>query len=391
MCLIGIEKDLLSWSSVNMAAAGKKTLNQLVHTLSYGDAISSEAITIKALLREKGWESEIYCLHVHPKLKTDCKLIDSFQPEQGGDLLLHYSLGSPLNEIFEKYDGGGRYLMYHNLTPHEWFEGYNRRVYDNLIDGAEELPRVGGVADLLIGVSDYNCKDLEERGLPGARKLPIPFDHNKWGIEANSGIKRALDGHGGENLLTVGRIAPNKCLHDILKTFYFYHHKISKKSKLWIVGHDSDCEIYSLELRRMVSEFNLKGAVEFVGAVSDCELKAFYQNSDAYLCMSEHEGFCVPLIEAMYFNLPVVAYDSSAISETLGPAGLLVQDKSPELVAELINEVLSNQDLRKSCLESGASQLERFSLESFSKAFFEILSASSQEQSTSRDRAVHQA
>ncbi len=371
-----------------MVAENRKIFNQLVHTLSYGDAISSEAITIKNLLREQGWQSDIYCLHVHPKLENDCQLIDKFNSGDKGDLLLHYSLGSPLNKIFEDYREGSKYLMYHNLTPPKWFEGYNRRVYDDLIDGAEELPRVGAAADCLIGVSDYNCEDLQRRGLPGAKKLPIPFDDNKWSLEANSGIKAALKGHGGKNFLHVGRIAPNKCIHDILKTFYFYHHKVSNKSRLWIVGNDSDCELYSLELRRMVSEFNLKGAVEFVGSVSDCELKAFYQNSDAYICMSEHEGFCVPLIEAMYFKLPVLAFNSSAIGETLGPAGLLIEEKAPELVAELLAALSFDSTLRDRLISSGLDQLQRFSLDNFRESLFSIIESYSGSLPVQGNRAV---
>jgi len=131
---------------------------------------------------------------------------------------------------------------------------------------------------------------------------------------------------------------------------------------------DIDTEIYSFELRRLVAELRLKDAVQFVGSVSDGELRAFYENSDLYLCMSEHEGFCVPLLEAMHFGLPVVAYDACAVKETLGDGGILLAEKSPAEVAELINIILTDSKLSADLVKRGESQVAKFSEAAFAKA-----------------------
>ncbi len=351
----------------------KRSFAQLVHTLSYGDAISSETLTIDRLLGKSGYSSKIFCLHAHPKVEKFCSNISEFRSDEFTDILLHYSLGSPLNKVFSDFNSGRRIFLFHNLTPAAWFSSYNRRVYDDLVLGLEELPKVASKADLVLSDSEFNRGELAAVGIGNSEVLDFPFDSDKWNIEGNVGIKGILAGSGKKNFLHVGRLAPNKCIEDIIKSFYFYYHKINSKSHLWLIGSDTDCEIYSLELRNLVGELRLKDGVSFVGAVSDEELKAYYEISDIYLCMSEHEGFCVPLLEAMYFGTPVVAFNSSAIPTTLGPAGVLVENKSPSLVAELFEEILDNDCLREDLVRSGREQVGQFSLDRFEKSLFSLL------------------
>jgi glycosyltransferase involved in cell wall biosynthesis len=193
------------------------------------------------------------------------------------------------------------------------------------------------------------------------------LDLKKWSVPANPGIASLLKSTGDVNLLHVGRLAPNKCVEDILKIFYFYHHKIQRRSKLWLIGIDIDTEIYSFELRRLISRFNLKHAVEFVGAVADSELRSFYENSAVYLCMSEHEGFCLPLLEAMHFRLPVIAFGVCAVPETLGEAGILVRRKAHAELAELVEILVSDQGIREKLVLAGQRRIEEFSEERFGR------------------------
>jgi glycosyltransferase involved in cell wall biosynthesis len=171
----------------------------------------------------------------------------------------------------------------------------------------------------------------------------------------------------------VGRIAPNKRIEDIIRAFYFYHHKLNRRSRLWLVGSDVDTEIYSFELRRLVSELSLRDAVTFVGPVADSELKAFFEGSHLYLCMSEHEGFCVPLIEAMYFGVPVIAYQAGAIAETVQSGGILIESKDPARVAELMHHVLTHEGVRSELVREGKKQLERFLLPRFCERVEELI------------------
>ena len=340
-------------------------LHQFVHTLAYGDAISSEALTIKRILNEEGIESEIYCVNIDPRHKSIAHHYKDFTPESELAVLLHYSIASPLNELFVSLSGVKRIVLYHNLTPESWFLPYNQRVVADLIDARHGLESVVEVSDIVLGDSSYNLIELAPFLKHPGRVFPLTLDEKKWEIETNSGIMQVLEGHGGVNILSVGRIAPNKCLEDVIKCFYFYHHKINKKSRLWLTGSDIDTEIYSYELKELISNLRLKEVAILVGSVADSELKAFYEASDLYLCMSEHEGFCVPLIEAMHFSLPLIAFDSCAVSETVGKGGLLVTEKRHAQIAELMDQVLTRNEISAELKKNAREELLRFSLEKF--------------------------
>lgn len=346
-------------------------IDQFVHTLQYGDAISGEALSVQRILREIGHQSEIYSVNTHEKLKGIPKQMSEYRYDTKRDaLILHYSISSPQNSIYLNSTKCKRFLIYHNLTPVKWFTAYNERVAQDLINGKAELPSLVNQTDYCLADSEFNSIELSEFGAKNPRVLPLLFDNIRLDTPPNEGIIQALNASKtkqdqGKNILHVGRLAPNKCIEDIIKGFYFYHHKHDQTSRLWLVGHDTDTEIYSFELRRLVEELRLKEFVFFVGSVSNDELLGFYQASDLYLCMSEHEGFCVPLIEALHFSLPVIAFSSSAIPETLGSAGVLIQNKDPLELALIMKRLLSDPRLRKDLIDRGKTQVQKFSLEAF--------------------------
>lgn len=342
---------------------------QLVHTLSYGDAISGEVLLLKRVLSQLGIETEIFALNIHEKVRGDAKPFSAAElliPSNAA-VVLHYSLGSPLNDWYLANEQCRRVLIYHNLTPVRWYQSYNARVALDLRKGLAELARLAHGSDLVLADSEFNRAELAALGHKTAQVLPLAFDPKRWEEPANAGIASVLQSHGGKNLLCVGRLAPNKCIEDVIKGFYFYHHKIEKKSRLWIVGSDVDTEIYSFELRRLLSELRLEHAVTFVGVAADSELRAFYECSDLLISMSEHEGFCVPLVEAMHFGLPVIAFDAGAVRDTLGEAGVLVGEKSPERLAELINIIVTDNAIRDSIRSAGIAQLALFTEQRFSE------------------------
>lgn len=352
-------------------------IHQFVHTLNYGDAISTEALVIQRILRGLFGDSKIYVLHCHQALKDFATDWQTFQTDinkeiSSGDdtaIILHYSIGCPLNQLFVSQPNIKRILIYHNLTPTKWFTQCNFKVASDLSQGQEELPKILQQCDLVLADSEYNRKELETFGYPKARVLPLLLDNQKWKIAANEGIVKNLKSVLDVNILHVGRLAPNKCIEDIIKSFYFYHHKINKKSRLWIIGSSVDTEIYYFTLRRMVLGLHLKHAVFFVGTVADCELRAFYENCDLYVCMSEHEGFCLPLLEAMHFNLPVLAYNSSAVGETLGNAGALLAYKSPAETAEIMDIMIRDEEVRAEFIQRGRQRLTLYSESVFKNNF----------------------
>jgi len=356
-----------------------KQAHQLVHTLSYGDAISGEVLALRSCFRSIGYESEIYCINVHPRYKGQTKDYLSLEDSFNGVVILHYSLGSPLNALYLGLVRAQRVLLYHNVTPAHWFKGVNPRVMRDIESGLAELPSLCRVSNRLLADSTFNADELAALGFP-ATVLPLPVDGpssvssddqrhdtSRWAQDPNAGILSLLQGDPSLHLLHIGRIAPNKRIEDILKIFYFLHHYVEPKSKLWLVGIDIDTELYSFALKQFVYQLGLEKAVIFTGGVSDEEVLAFYQAASVYCCMSEHEGFCLPVVEAMRASLPVIAYASGAIPETIGNGGILVRKKHPHLIAELIVRVHKDAPLRASLVAEGLERVEALSYTKFTE------------------------
>ena len=342
----------------------KNIIHQLVHTLSYGDAISGEVLALQRVFRELGIDSEIYAINTHPHYQGRTLDYRDFPREFEGKVILHLSLGSPLSELYLSLSRASRYLIYHNLTPAKWFEGVNPRIVKDIDVGLLELPELCAVTDVLLADSSFNAEELLVKGF-NASVLPLPIDPARWVEPANAGLSALLRDDPALHLLHVGRLAPNKCIEDIIKTFYFIRHHVSPQSKLWLVGIDIDTELYSFSLKRLARELEVDDAIQFVGSLSDSEVRALYQNADVYLCMSEHEGFCVPLIEAMHFGLPVIAYNSSAIADTIADGGIVVSEKRHAEIAELIGIIAKPSALRSNLIEAGRKRVAQLSYENF--------------------------
>jgi glycosyltransferase involved in cell wall biosynthesis len=163
----------------------------------------------------------------------------------------------------------------------------------------------------------------------------------------------------------VGRLAPNKCVEDVIKAFYFLVKYSDPQARLRLVGIDTDTELYSFSLRELANYLGIGYAVEFVGALADDEVRAMYEASDVYLCMSEHEGFCLPLIEAMHFGLPVVAYAAGAVPETLRDGGVLVREKRHAEIGQMLAKVANPGELRSQLQHKGRERVACFTYERF--------------------------
>ncbi len=349
-----------------------RSIHQLVHTLSYGDAISTEVIALQRALIEDGYESTIYAINVHPfyqGYKNPARGPIAFyqtlsQTEENSALVMHYSLGSPLNEIYRQASGHKRFLIYHNLTPARFFQGINPQLVRDLSSGADELPELCNLSDCLIADSEFNARDLKkissrarERGVS---VLPLLVEPSRFEQPANAGFAAMLRSTKGMNILHVGRLVPNKGIEQILRTFYFLCRQIDHSAKLWLVGVDTDSELYAYGLKRMCDAWGISAHVEFLGQRSDCELRALYENCSVYLCLSEHEGFCLPVIEAMHFGLPVISTRHGALAETIQDGGILIDAVIPSLIAELVAEVSNNSTLRASIIEAGKERVKAF-------------------------------
>jgi glycosyltransferase involved in cell wall biosynthesis len=346
----------------------------LVHTLSYGDAISTEVLALQRVLRASGAESEIFAIHEHPRLRGQSIPYTRLADYGDADIILHYSLGSPLNEVYRNWQRGRRTLVYHNITPARWYRSINQRVADDIEHGIAELPELCRLSDARWADSAFNAREIEELGF-SCEVAELLVDPVRWGGVRNAGIYSAVSSAPGVQVLYVGRLAPNKCVEDVIKSFYFLVKYIDTQSRLRIVGIDTDTELYSFSLRELAHYLGIASSVEFVGQMADDEVQAMYEASDVYVSMSEHEGFCLPLIEAMHFGCPVIAYAAGAVPDTVGSGGILVREKRHAEIGALMARVGQPGELRSVMQDRGRERTQYFSFERFAQRINELLRA----------------
>ncbi len=326
-----------------------RRVHQLLAALSYGDAISNEALAIRGELRRAGFDSEIYAESVHPRMVREARPLWRYPQVSSPDsvCLYHFSIGSAAGRmIFHAPDR--LVAIYHNITPARFFLGFHPHLAGLCYHGRRELQTFAPRVELGLGDSEYNRAELEQAGFARTAVLPIVLDWRAY-ERTPSPVIRRLYRDERVNLLFVGRVIPNKRIDDLIRVFAVYRRE-NPRSRLLLVGDSRGHERYLRRLKEMVKALRLGDDVVFTGHVGDDDLFAYYSLADVFLCLSEHEGFCVPLLEAMHFGVPVVAYDAGAVAETLRGGGVLLREKPVELVAELVSRLLKDAALREQVL-----------------------------------------
>ncbi len=332
-------------------------IHQILPALSYGDAVSNDAIEIRHALRRMGYSSDIFAKYIHPKVSKFAKHLNQYKKNASNIVIYHFSVaGSDVTE-FVKTLPDVKILKYHNITPHHFFNNINDELYNLCRNGREELKILSKTVKLAIGDSEYNKNELLFYGFNNTGVLPVLIDYSKYNLTPNKKIMEKYDDD-YINLLFIGRVSPNKKQEDLIKVFYYYK-KINPKSRLYLVGSYRGMEKYLAQLQELVSRLNLTDVV-FTGHATFDEMIAYYSLADVFLCMSEHEGFCVPLLESMYFNIPIIAYNSTAIPYTLANCGILVNEKYYDEIAEMINLLMNDSKLRKKIVEGQNERLKDF-------------------------------
>lgn len=318
-----------------------KRIDQLLAGFADGDAISNEARILRKAFRDMGYESDIYAdvRHVAPDSQDDCKAIDSFKPDQAAVVIHHYSIESPATAMYTSAMGR-KVLIYHNITPAHFFEGFSDEVTERLTLARTELERVGRLSDAVWAVSEFDAQELRELGVGNVSVFELPFSASVLDVEPEPQIVNKLT-RDLANILYVGRIAPNKKIEDLILAFAWYNQTINPYSRLVLVGSQRSCPRYYLMLRMLANELNLTH-VCFEGFASQAGLAAYYSTADLFVCASEHEGYCLPLVEAMYAGVPVLARKRGGMPEALGGAGVMYEDLSPGELAELMHRLLSD-------------------------------------------------
>ena len=330
-----------------------RRVHQLLAALSYGDAIGNESLAIQAHLRRAGFESDIFAEKVHPRMAHLARPLSEYEEVSGPETvcLFHFSIGSAAGRLIHAAPDR-LVVIYHNITPAHFFLGFHPHLAGLCYHGRRELSVFAERSELGLGDSEYNRRELEEAGFARTAVLPIELDFEAYRRPPSPVIRRLYQ-DGRTNLLFVGRIIPNKKIDDLIRVFACYQRYVDPQSRLLLVGDHRGHEHYYDRLTELVRELRLDEVV-FTGHVDDDEIVAYYQVADLFLCLSEHEGFGVPLQEAMHFGLPVVAYDAAAVRETLHGGGLMLHDKRPEVVAELVHAVLTDPALRAAVMETQA-------------------------------------
>jgi glycosyltransferase involved in cell wall biosynthesis len=328
-------------------------VHQLLAALAYGDAIGDEALAIQKHLRAAGRESDIFAEKVHPRMAHLARPLWQYAEVSAPDTacLYHFSIGSAAGRMIH-HAPDRLVVVYHNITPARFFLGFHPHLVGLCHHGRRELAAFAPRTELALGDSEYNRRELAAAGFARTGVLPIVLDLDRY-REPPSPVMGALLGGRRTTILFVGRIIPNKRIEDLIAVFALYRRR-DPGSRLLLVGDYRGHERYYARLRERALRLGLSLAddVVFTGHVEHDDLVAAYAASDLFLCLSEHEGFCVPLLEAMALGLPVVAYDAGAVRETLRGAGILLEDKDPEVVAEVLWRVRQDGLLRRSVLAS---------------------------------------
>lgn len=339
---------------------------QLIEALDFGDAVSTHTIEIRNMLNALDISNEIYSKYVHDKVQHLRKPLDSIRVSSKDLIFFHFSGKTSLLEQLKQLPCK-KAIIYHNITPHYFFEDMEPH-YQHCLEGREQLKEMVSLFDLYIGDSQFNVDELSSLGCSPCRVMPIIVDMKIKGQRKKYGGAKL-----GTKFLFVGRVAPNKKHEDIIRVFDYYCTYIDPKATLYLVGNYNDYMPYYDQLQQLIKNLPSKNRIIFTGKVSSEELTYHYNSADIFLCMSEHEGFCVPLLESMSYGLPTIAFDSGAISTTMGKAGVLIKEKRYDDIAELIDYLLQDQKTIQTIIDKQYEWLERFSLERSQQLLLDIV------------------
>jgi glycosyltransferase involved in cell wall biosynthesis len=335
-------------------------INQWVPAAHTGDAIGDSARRVRDLLRAMGHDAELYALTIDDTLTQDVRRFADPAASRGDITIFHYALPSPMTSAFASLDSG-RVLQYHNVTPAKYFAPYDPALFRLASLGRRELAELVGRVDLALGDSEFNRRELESLGFGRTGVFPIAVDTTRLSQPAAQPALEAILDDGLVNFLFVGRIAPNKKLEDHIRLAEVYKRYIDAYYRFIFVGRYDVVPRYYATIRALMAEYRfLDDRFIFTGPVPDEELAVYYRHAAVYVSLSEHEGFCVPLVEAMAADVPVLAYAAAAVPDTLGGAGVQFAPKDLEQAAELLGALAFDDRLRADVIAGQRRRLADF-------------------------------
>ena len=352
-------------------------VHQFIPTFAPRDAIGAHALHVQRILRGMGLDSEIYAEGIAQRGTRRARPYRSYgrRPTAPDTWLLYQlSTGSAVAE-FVQARPERKLVNYHNVTPAELFAPWEPHVAVECREGRRQLRELAGDVELGVAVSAYNEGELKAAGYRRTVVAPVLVDLDGAGVDVDPATTARLErakGEGGADWLFVGRVAPHKCQHDVVRAFAAYRRLYDPRARLHLVG-GAGSHAYVTMLQRYVAALGLAGAVDLAGSVPAAALVAHYRAADVFVCLSAHEGFCVPVVEAMRLGVPVVAFAAAAVPETVAGAGVLLEAKDPVTVAAAVHRVVADGDLRQRLVAAGTARAGDFALARTTRRFTEVM------------------
>jgi L-malate glycosyltransferase len=352
-------------------------IDQYVPGFAKHDAIGNHSLRIRSLLRQAGFDSDIYGEWIDPRVAKEARPYREARPQPGDVALYHASTHSSIVDWLADQAGRGVSVVsdYHNITPSSYFRRWEPAAADSMDLARAELDVLAPLVPLAMADSQFNEKELVAAGYARTATAHILVDLEEYHLPPDG---RTLDrlrrqkAQGGANWLFVGRIAPNKCQHDIIGAFAAYRRVFDPAARLTLVGGATAVR-YLRALEQLTQTLELGESVTIADNVAFPDLLAYFAAADVFVCLSEHEGFCVPVLEAMELGVPVVAFDAAAVPETLAGSGVLLGDKDPWVVASAVAGLLAEPDRRTQLVAAARDRASELSLPVTSAALLRIL------------------
>jgi glycosyltransferase involved in cell wall biosynthesis len=349
-------------------------VHQVLATLGYGDAIGHEVLGIHRALRDAGFDSEIIVETADPRLEgLTIDYRDAVEQVAADDLLIHhFSLGSRASRTAFALPCRMA-LVYHNITPPEYFLGVHDQLVRQCYHGRRELLPYRARVELALGDSEFNRQELESLGFPNTAVLPVVPGFAHLDVAPDPRVGSAYDDE-WTNVLFVGRVIPNKRPDNLIRFFHAYQALYNPRSRLILAGSYGGFETYLAQLHALIARLGVHD-VHLLGQVTNEELTALYDVADLFLCASEHEGFCVPLVEAFYTRVPVLAYAATAVPATMDGGGVLFHDRDPRRVAALMHGIIADADVDARVVAGQDAALARLLAQPFDRLVVEFVRA----------------
>ncbi len=332
-------------------------VHQLLSGAGNHDAITTEATVFRSYFTRWGWRGTDHAYRLGPSLSARITSAEKLRAAPDDVILLHHSAGWPvLDELLDMPNP--KLLLYHNVTPPEWLWEYAPIVSAHCAAGREQLRELVPAATVTAADSGFNALELEQYGGSDTVVLPLLLETERLGPPVPLDGRSPAADSGPPTILFVGRLSPHKRQDELIRVFAQYRRHRRPDAKLSLVG-DPISDSFRAHLRHL-ADAEAPGAVSIESGIPDAELAERYRSASVFLCLSEHEGFCIPVVEALRFGLPVISRPEGAIPEVAGDAAVFVPDRDPAVIAELLHVVVGDTDLRAELRRRGAAQLASF-------------------------------